>query len=95
MISASRTGQAVPPPLPRPGEQVRWRHPRLAFTLGRFSAYGPGPFEVVAVVDRGGRDAPLDLLVETEFGEKEIDAAWLGPAQPARREPEATPAGTS
>lgn len=74
MISASRTGQAV---LPRPGEQVRWRHPRMAFALGRFSAYGPGPFGMVAVVDRGGQDA---LLVNTEFGEREIDAAWLGPA---------------
>jgi hypothetical protein len=95
MTPASRTGRAVPPPLPWPGEQVRWRHPRLAFALGRFSAYGPGPFEVVAVVDRGGWDAPLALLVKTEFGEKEIDAAWLGPALPARRESEATPAGTS
>jgi hypothetical protein len=78
MIPASRTAQAV---LPRPGEQVRWRHPRLAFALGRFSAYGPGPFQVVAVVDRGGRDAPLALLVQTELGEREIDAVWLGPAR--------------
>jgi hypothetical protein len=70
MISASAA-------LPQPGEQVRWWHPRMAFALGRFSAYGPGPFEVVAVVDGGGRDA---LLVTTEFGEREIDAAWLGPA---------------
>ena len=86
MISAPRIGQAVPPPLPQPGEQVRWQHPRLAFALGRFYAYGPGPFEVVAVVDRGGRDAPAALLVKTEFGEREIDAVWVGPALPARRE---------
>jgi hypothetical protein len=58
----------------------------MAFALGRFSAYGPGPFEVVAVIDRGGREGTLALLVRTEFGEREIGAVWLGPAQPARRE---------
>jgi hypothetical protein len=79
-------GVPLPGPLPRPGEQVRWRHPRLAWARGRFSAYGPGPFEVVAVV-RGGPDAPLALLVRTEFGERAIDAVWLGPALPAGREP--------
>jgi CheY-like chemotaxis protein len=79
-------GVSLPRPLPQPGEQVRWRHPRLAFARGRFSAYGPGPFEVVAVV-RGGPAAPLALLVRTEFGERAIDAVWLGPALPARREP--------
>jgi hypothetical protein len=52
----------------------------MAFALGRFYAYGPGPFEVVAVVDGGG------LLVKTEFGEREIDATWLGPALREPRE---------
>ena len=87
MISAPHTGQTVLPPLTQPGEQVRWRHPRMAFALGRFSAYGPGPFEVVAVIDRGGREGTLALLVRTQFGEREIDAVWLGTALPAGREP--------
>jgi hypothetical protein len=62
------------------------RCPRLPFALGRFSAYGPGPFEVVAVVP-GGPAAPLALVVRTECGEREIEAAWLGPALPSCREP--------
>lgn len=39
--------------------------------------YGPGPFEVLAIVDRDGGEA---LLVKTESREREIEAAWIGPA---------------
>jgi hypothetical protein len=46
--------------------------------LGRFHLYGPGPFEVLAVLGGRDRDLPLTLLVNTEFGPREIEAAWLG-----------------
>lgn len=55
-----------------PKGKVRWRHPRLASALGRFEAYGPGPFELITVVDGNSR-----VVVKTEFGEREIDAVWL------------------
>jgi hypothetical protein len=87
MTSAPRTAPAAvpraagsPEPPPLPGQQVRWRHPWRAFALGRFHVYGPGPFEVLAVIDQGGLGPPLALVVQTEFGPREIDAAWLGPA---------------
>jgi hypothetical protein len=49
----------------------------MACALGRFATYGPGPFEVVGVrySDRG---VPLTLIVRAEYGDMEIDAAWLG-----------------
>jgi hypothetical protein len=94
MIPASRTGETVlpaeegvaedeapsPESPPPPGQEVRWHHPRLALALGRFHTYGPGPFEVVAVGVRGSSGAPLTLVIKTAFGEREIDAAWVGPA---------------
>ena len=72
-----------PGPLPQPGQQVRWRHPRLALALGRFDAYGPGPFEVIGVIYRGEQGGTRLLVVSAESGVKEIDAAWLGPVTPA------------
>jgi hypothetical protein len=66
-------------PQPQPGDVVAWRHPRMACALGRFHAYGPGPFEVVFVFYQEGRSSPSFLLVRTPFGERKIEAAWLGP----------------
>jgi hypothetical protein len=87
MTSVPRTVPAAPAraagspePPPQAGQEVRWRHPRRAFALGRFHAYGPGPFEVLAVVGRGGVGPPPALVIQTDLGPKEIDAAWLGPA---------------
>jgi hypothetical protein len=65
-------------PLPQPGQPARWRHPRRALALGRFNAFGPGPFEVLEVRDRRAEGGTLALLVRTDSGEKEIDAEWLG-----------------
>jgi hypothetical protein len=55
----------------------------MARALGRFDAYGPGPFEVVAV-QGGGPHAPTSLIINTEFGPKVIDAVWLGVTPPPR-----------
>ncbi len=70
--------------LPEPGQLVRWRHPRLAFARGLFTAFGPGPFTVVGRVGGGDRGLPLAVLVRTEFGDRQIDAAWVGPTAPGR-----------
>jgi hypothetical protein len=78
-----------PEPFPQIGQPLRWRHPRMAFALGWFHVYGPGPFEVAAVLDRPEQGLPLALLVNTECGPREIDAAWLGPAVAPRRTPSA------
>jgi hypothetical protein len=74
-----------PGPLPSPGQQVRWRHPRLACALGRFNAFGPGPFEVIGARERGAQGGTV-LVVQTESGAREIDAAWLGVAEAPRQE---------
>jgi hypothetical protein len=66
-------------PLPQPGEQLRWRHPRRALALGWFHVFGPGPFEFIDLVEDRGQDAPLTYLIRTEFGPKPVDAAWVGP----------------
>jgi hypothetical protein len=65
-------------PLPEPGQLVRWRHPRLAFARGLFNAFGPGPFTVISLVGGGDRGLPLAVLVRTESGDRQIDAAWVG-----------------
>jgi hypothetical protein len=69
--------------LPQPGQQVRWRHPRLAFAFHWFDLYGPGPFEVVDVLDL---DGVRFLVIRTESGErKEIEAVLLGVAEEGLR----------
>jgi hypothetical protein len=64
---------------------VRWRHPRLAFALGWFNVFGPGPFQVIGLHDGNDQDLPLSIVVETPFGDKPINARWVGPAVPASR----------
>jgi hypothetical protein len=74
-----------PEPLPQPGQEVRWRHPRRALALGWFHAFGPGPFQFVGIVDQPDPDSPPAFIIKTESGEKEIDAHWVGPVLPASR----------
>ena len=64
---------------PWPGQKVRWREPRHARALGWEDAYGPGPFEVVRVVDKSRLGIPPAVVVKTRLGEREINKVWLAP----------------
>jgi hypothetical protein len=68
---------APTPPLPPLGRKVRWRDPRHARALGWEEAYGPGPFEVVRVVDKSRQGIPPAVVVRTRLGEREINQVWL------------------
>ena len=68
---------ASTPPLPTPAHKVRWRDPRHARALGWEDAYGPGPFEVVRVVDKGRYGLPAGVILKTQLGEREINEVWL------------------
>ena len=63
-----------------PGQFVRWKDPQRALRDGLVDALGPGPFEVVAVVDRGGPGLPRGLVLKTQLGEEEVNEFWLTPA---------------
>jgi hypothetical protein len=63
--------------LPRPGQRVRWRDPHHAWALGWAYAYGPGPFEVVRIVDKGTYGLPAGVVLKTLLGEREINEVWL------------------
>ena len=71
---------APTPPLPPLGPKVRWRDPRHARALCWEEAYGPGPFEVVRVVDKSRQGIPPAVVVKTRLGEREINEVWLAPA---------------
>lgn len=59
---------------------VRWRDPRHAQCLGWDEWYGPGPFEVVRVVDHTAEDLPPGLVLKTRLGEREVNSVWFVPA---------------
>jgi hypothetical protein len=76
------------PRLPGPGEKVRWRNPRHAWFLGWEDAYGPGPFEVIGLVNER-RPGPLrGILLKTKLGEREINEVWLAAGDEPARGPE-------
>jgi hypothetical protein len=64
-------------PLPCPGQKVCWRDRQHALAIGWLAAYGPGPFEVVRVVDKSHLDIPPAVVVRTNLGEREINLVWL------------------
>jgi CheY-like chemotaxis protein len=65
------------PHLPRPGQRVCWRDAWHAHAIRWLYAYGPGPFEVVGVVDKSGQGLPAGVLIKTHLGEKEVSEVWL------------------
>ena len=71
------------PELPRPGQQVRWSQPWHAHAIGWADAYGPGPFEVVRVVDKAEQGLPAGVVLKTGLGEREINAVWLELSTPS------------
>jgi hypothetical protein len=72
--------------LPRPGNLVGWRDTQHAQAHGWVDAYGPGPFEVVGVVDHGEQGLPAGLVLKTRLGEQEVNAVWLVPADQSEKE---------
>ena len=63
--------------LPRPGQMVCWRDPRHAQALGWLHGYGPGPFEVVRIVDKADLGIPPGVVVKTKLGDRDINEVWL------------------
>jgi hypothetical protein len=72
------------PALPRPGQKVRWHNRRRARACGWETVFGPGPYEVVGLVDRSDRGLAANIVLRTNMGEREIPEVWLaladGPA---------------
>jgi hypothetical protein len=69
------------PVLPRPGQKVRWRDPLHARAWGWEDVFGPGPFEVVRIVDQCDHGLGVDFVLQTELGEREIPEVWLALAE--------------
>lgn len=70
----------MPPPMPRlpcTGEKVCWRNLNDARAQCWEAVFGPGPFEVVRVVDKTGYGLPAGFIVETNLGNWEINEVWL------------------
>jgi hypothetical protein len=65
------------PELPARGSYVGWRDPRHAQALAWESHYGPGPFEVVDVLDKSDVGLPAGILLKTNAGERDISEVWL------------------
>jgi hypothetical protein len=65
------------PRLPQQGEWVRWRNPLHAKALWLDETFGPGPFQVVGVVDHTQEDIPWGIIIQTEQGELEVNEVWL------------------
>ncbi len=73
----------VRPELPRPGQKLSWRDPGRAWAWGWADLFGPGPFEVVRVVDKRDRGLAPDFILRTAIGEWEISGFWLALADQA------------
>jgi hypothetical protein len=65
------------PELPRPGQKVCWRDPGSVQASGWEEVFGPGPFEVVRMVDKSDRGLAAGLILRTKMGEWEIPEVWL------------------
>jgi hypothetical protein len=62
--------------LPAPGNLVNWRDPQESSASG-CDCYGPGPFEVVDVIDRSHLGLPASIVLRTEVGQREVSELWL------------------
>jgi hypothetical protein len=69
------------PELPRPGQKVCWRNPEQARAFGWVALFGPGPFEVVRLVNKSTHGLAAGLAVLTRLGEREIPEVWLALAE--------------
>jgi hypothetical protein len=71
------TAATQPPGLLPPGRQVRWRNPEHARAWGWEDLFGPGPFEVVGIVDKSEHGLAAGLVLRTRIGKREIPEVWL------------------
>jgi hypothetical protein len=74
------TAPKLMPELPRPGQKVRWRNRRRARVYGWEDLFGPGPYEVVGLVDRSNRGLATNIVLRTNMGEREIPEVGLAVA---------------
>jgi hypothetical protein len=65
------------PQLPRPGQKVRWRNRRRARASGWEELFGPGPYEVVGLVDKSAYGLAPGIVLRTRLGDREIPDVWL------------------
>jgi hypothetical protein len=65
------------PGLPRPAQKVCWRHPDQARAWGWEAVFGPGPFEVVGILDNSDLGLATGLVLRTDLGEWAIAEVWL------------------
>jgi hypothetical protein len=65
------------PRLPQPDQKVRWRNPAYAQKCGWEDLFGPGPFEVVRIVDHGKYGLARGLVLLTGMGKCEVPEVWL------------------
>jgi hypothetical protein len=65
------------PTLPHPGQKVRWRNGERARARGWEELFGPGPYEVVGIVDNSDRGLAAHIVLRTNMGEREIPEVWL------------------
>jgi hypothetical protein len=65
------------PELSQPAQKVHWRDPQKARAWGWEDLFGPGPFEVVRMVDKSAHGLAAGLIVRTRLGEQEIPEVWL------------------
>jgi hypothetical protein len=71
------TAPKLMPELPRPGQKVRWRNRRRARAFGWEDLFGPGPYEVVGLVDRSDWGLAANIVLRTNMGERTIPEVWL------------------
>ena len=65
------------PELPRPGQKVRWRNPLDARRRGWEDVFGPGPYEVVGLVDQSDGGLAANIVLHTSMGERAVPEVWL------------------
>lgn len=73
-------GPAIPQPMPAlpcPGQKVCWRDLRHARALCWADILGPGPFEVVRILDKSEHGLAAGLVLRTQIGEREVSEVWL------------------
>jgi hypothetical protein len=73
------------PRLPRPGEWVRWRSLEHARTQWWDESHGPGPFEVVRVVDHTADDVPTASFSRRRWGSAKSTRSGLSWQTPNRQ----------